>query len=85
MENANRAWFKVKRMEKAMTSSVGDELATPASLLQSLRQKNPAQFAAGKMPMQDLARLSQNVLYGDTVVMPGWNTIDLGEKKEDNV
>lgn len=64
LKNANSAWFKVKRMEKAMTSSVSDELATPASLLQALRQKNPAQFATGDMPMQEFARASQNVLGG---------------------
>ena len=64
LKNANSAWFKVKRMEKAMNSSVGDELATPASLLQSLRQKNLAQFATGDMPMQEFARQGQNVLGG---------------------
>lgn len=64
LKNANSAWFKVKRMEKAMTSSVGDEMATPASLLQALRQKNPAQFSTGDMPMQDFARSAQNVLGG---------------------
>jgi hypothetical protein len=64
LKNANNAWFKVKTMEKAMTSSVGDELATPASLLQALRQKNRAQFATGTMPMQEFATQAQQVLGG---------------------
>lgn len=64
LKAANNAWFKTKIMERAMTSSVGDELATPTSLLQALRQKNRPQFATGQMPMQEFARSAQNVLGG---------------------
>lgn len=62
LENANRAWFKVKRMENAMTSTVGNELATPGSLLQSLRNKNRAQYATGDLPMQPWARSAQDII-----------------------
>ena len=64
LQAANNAWFKTKIMEKAMTSGVSDELATPTSVLQALRQKNRPQFATGKMPMQEFARSAQNVLGG---------------------
>jgi hypothetical protein len=58
----NSAYGKFKTMEKAMTSSVGNELATPASTLQAMRTRNRASFARGNMPMQDLARNAETII-----------------------
>jgi len=59
---ADNAYRDAKRMETAMTSSVGHEMATPASLLQALRGRNRAGFAEGNMPMQESARRAQEVI-----------------------
>lgn len=70
LENANRAWFKIKRMEQAMTSSVSNELASPANLLQALRGKNRAQYATGDMPLYDWARSAEETI-GNRYPDPG--------------
>ena len=62
LQNADSAYWKIKRMEQATTSSVANEIATPAQLLQALRGKNRAQFAEGKMPLQDWAELNQQII-----------------------
>lgn len=59
---ADNAYRDVKRMETAMTSSVGHEMATPASLLQALRGRNRAGYAEGQMPMQVSARQAQEII-----------------------
>jgi hypothetical protein len=59
---ADNAYRDVKRMETAMTSSVGHEMATPASLLQALRGRNRAGYAEGQMPMQVSARQAQDII-----------------------
>jgi len=62
LRNADSAYFKLKRIEQATTSSVANELMTPAQLLQSLRGRNRAGFAQGTMPMQEWGRAAQEVL-----------------------
>lgn len=62
LRNADSAWWKLKQVERATTSSVGNDLMTPAQLLQSLRAKNRAGFATGDMPLQTLGRNAQEVL-----------------------
>jgi len=59
---ADNAYRDAKRMETAMTSSVGHEMATPASLLQALRGRNRPGYAEGKMPMQEEARRAQDII-----------------------
>lgn len=62
LRNADSAYWKLKRIEQATTSSVANELMTPAQLLQALRGRNRAGFAQGTMPMQEWARSAQEVL-----------------------
>lgn len=62
LRNADSAFWKLKRIEQATTSSVANELMTPAQLMQSLRGRNRAGFAQGTMPMQDWARSAQEVI-----------------------
>jgi hypothetical protein len=62
LQAINSAYGKFKTMQKAMTSSVGNELATPASTLQVMRTRNPSAFAKGEMPMQDLSRNANNII-----------------------
>lgn len=62
LRNADSAYWKLKRIEQATTSSVANELMTPAQLLQALRGRNRADFAQGTMPMQDWGMAAQEVL-----------------------
>ena len=62
LRNADSAYWKLKRIEQATTSSVANELMTPAQLLQSLRGRNRAGFAQGTMPLQEWGRSAQEVL-----------------------
>jgi hypothetical protein len=62
LRNADSAYWKLKRVEQASTSSVANELFTPAQLMQSLRGRNRAQFAEGQMPMQEWARINQEIM-----------------------
>jgi hypothetical protein len=62
LRNADSAYFKLKRIEQATTSSVANELMTPAQLLQSLRGRDRTGFAQGTMPMQEWGRAAQEVL-----------------------
>jgi hypothetical protein len=62
LRNADSAYWKLKRIEQATTSSVGNELMTPAQLLQSLRGRSRSSFAEGGMPMQEWGRAAQEVL-----------------------
>ena len=62
LRNADTAYWKLKRMEQATTSSVANEIATPAQLLQALRGKSRAQFAEGKVPLQEWAELNQRIM-----------------------
>lgn len=64
LQAINSAYGKFKTMEKAMTRSVGNEMATPASTLQALRSRNPTSFARGNMPMQRMAS-NANELIGN--------------------
>lgn len=62
LRNADSAYWKLKRIEQATTSSVANELMTPAQLLQSLRGRSRSGFAQGTMPMQEWGRSAQEVL-----------------------
>lgn len=62
LRNADSAYWKLKRIEQATTSSVGNDLMSPAQLLQALRTKNRPSFAEGGMPMQEWGRAAQDVL-----------------------
>jgi len=62
LRNADSAYWKLKRIEQATTSSVANELMTPAQLLQSLRGRKRSSFAEGGMPMQEWGRTAQEVL-----------------------
>jgi hypothetical protein len=62
LRNADSSYWKLKRIEQATTSSVANELMTPAQLLQSLRAKDRSSFASGQMPLQEWGRSAQEVL-----------------------
>lgn len=62
LRNADSAYWKLKRIEQATTSSVANELMTPAQLLQALRGRNRSGFAQGTMPLQEWGRSAQEVL-----------------------
>jgi hypothetical protein len=70
LRNADRAYFEIRQLGKAMTSSVKDELATPSQLLQALRAKDRTGFSRGKMPLQEYAETAQE-LVGNRYPDPG--------------
>lgn len=62
LRNADRAYFEIRQLGKAMTSSVKDELATPSQLLQALRGKDRTAFSRGKLPLQEYAETAQELV-----------------------